>query len=364
MATIGVLNYTGCNMPTNNLKIKFEQNHHHKDTEVLKNREIVIMRKKQKILPLMESKNNNNNNNNCFQKNNNPSKKIKLISDEYLNKSTTPPLAVARRNARERNRVKQVNNGFATLRQHIPEEIAEAYEAAGGRGAAKKLSKVETLRMAVEYIRNLEQLLDIESYDGSNNSDDCNMSLTSETSSLINHSSNIDQFSSSNNSQFYENTILLSPDTEITTINGRQYIRIPGTNTFQMITTMFDENEENCPLNNEDITVIQEPFNNDPTQLNYFNSPLHIISPASVSPNSYISGQSLSPVHGHDVKHDVYSIIQPLNQQIISYDGLITLKTEIKDEDVVLDEVAGLSDESVMEAISWFDQRQGCEDDN
>lgn len=363
MATIALLNYTGCNMPTNNLKIKFEQNNHHTDTEVLKNREIVIMRKKQKILPLMESKNNNNNNNSLL-KNNNPAKKIKLItSDEYLNK--TPPLAVARRNARERNRVKQVNNGFATLRQHIPEEIAEAYEAAGGRGAAKKLSKVETLRMAVEYIRNLEQLLDIESYDGSNNSDDCNMSLTSETSSNINHS-NIDQYSAStDNSQFYENTILLSPDTEITTINGRQYIRIPGTNTFQMITTMFDENEENCPLNNEDITVIQQPFNNDPTQLNYFNSPLHIISPASVSPNSYISGQSLSPVHGHiDVKNDVYSVIQPLNQQIISYDGLITLKTEIKDEDVVLDEVAGLSDESVMEAISWFDQRQGCEDVN
>lgn len=352
MATIGVLNYTGCNMPTNNLKIKFEQNNHHKDTEVIKNREIVIMRKKQKILPLMESKNNNNNN---LQKNHNPAKKIKLISDDYLNKSTTPPLAVARRNARERNRVKQVNNGFATLRQHIPEEIAEAYEAAGGRGAAKKLSKVETLRMAVEYIRNLEQLLDIESYDGSNNSDDCNLSLTSETS--INHSS-IDQFSSSNQSQFYENTILLSPDTEITTINGRQYIRIPGTNTFQMITTMYDENDENCPLN-EDITVIQEQFN-DPSQLNYFNSPLHIISPASVSPNSYISGQSLSP----GVKHDVYSIIPPLNQQIISYDGLITLKTEIKDEDVVLDEVAGLSDESVMEAMSWFDQRQGCEDDH
>ncbi|EZA56388.1 hypothetical protein DMN91_009793 [Ooceraea biroi] len=65
-----------------------------------------------------------------------------------------PPVAVARRNARERNRVKQVNNGFATLRQHIPSHIAAGY---GDRG--KKLSKVETLRMAVEYIRGLQRLL-------------------------------------------------------------------------------------------------------------------------------------------------------------------------------------------------------------
>ncbi|KAK4323601.1 hypothetical protein Pmani_005716 [Petrolisthes manimaculis] len=58
------------------------------------------------------------------------------------------PVAVARRNARERNRVKQVNNGFATLRQHIP-----------GAAKAKKISKVETLKQAVDYIRSLQDLL-------------------------------------------------------------------------------------------------------------------------------------------------------------------------------------------------------------
>lgn len=71
----------------------------------------------------------------------------------------TQPASVQRRNARERNRVKQVNNGFANLRQHIPNEIITALTH-GGRGASKKLSKVDTLRMAVEYIRQLQELLD------------------------------------------------------------------------------------------------------------------------------------------------------------------------------------------------------------
>ncbi|KAM8813371.1 achaete-scute homolog 2 [Rhynchonycteris naso] len=56
--------------------------------------------------------------------------------------------AVARRNERERNRVKLVNLGFQALRQHVPHG-----------GASKKLSKVETLRSAVEYIGALQRLL-------------------------------------------------------------------------------------------------------------------------------------------------------------------------------------------------------------
>lgn len=58
------------------------------------------------------------------------------------------PTSVARRNERERNRVKMVNLGFATLRQHVPN---------GAKN--KKMSKVETLRSAVEYIRELQKLL-------------------------------------------------------------------------------------------------------------------------------------------------------------------------------------------------------------
>ncbi|XP_078507117.1 achaete-scute homolog 1-like [Lissotriton helveticus] len=54
-----------------------------------------------------------------------------------------------RRNERERNRVKLVNLGFAHLRRHVPQ----------AQGASRKMSKVETLRSAVDYIRELQGLL-------------------------------------------------------------------------------------------------------------------------------------------------------------------------------------------------------------
>jgi hypothetical protein len=60
----------------------------------------------------------------------------------------TMPAKVARRNQRERNRVKQVNCGFEMLRSHIPTAAK-----------AKKMSKVDTLRHAVEYIQNMHRML-------------------------------------------------------------------------------------------------------------------------------------------------------------------------------------------------------------
>ncbi|KAI5731641.1 achaete-scute homolog 1a-like [Diaphorina citri] len=117
---------------------------------------------KQEIRNTVLVKNHNNNNNN----NNNDSymKCKRKINFNYSNMPGQQPASVARRNARERNRVKQVNNGFATLRSHIPLSVAAALtsSAAANRSAAasKKLSKVETLRMAVEYIRSLQDMLD------------------------------------------------------------------------------------------------------------------------------------------------------------------------------------------------------------
>ncbi|XP_069140047.1 achaete-scute homolog 1b-like [Argopecten irradians] len=61
------------------------------------------------------------------------------------------PAAVARRNERERNRVKMVNMGFETLREHVP---------SGKKN--KKMSKVDTLKAASNYIRYLQQMLSSE----------------------------------------------------------------------------------------------------------------------------------------------------------------------------------------------------------
>ncbi|XP_029424178.1 achaete-scute homolog 4 [Nannospalax galili] len=53
------------------------------------------------------------------------------------------------RNERERQRVRGVNEGYARLRDHLPRELA-----------GRRLSKVETLRAAVGYIKQLQELLE------------------------------------------------------------------------------------------------------------------------------------------------------------------------------------------------------------
>ncbi len=68
--------------------------------------------------------------------------------------ATMDPVAVARRNERERNRVKQVNDGFSELRKKIP-YIPDK----------KKFSKVEILRFAMMYIKELQGLIDGSSFD-------------------------------------------------------------------------------------------------------------------------------------------------------------------------------------------------------
>ncbi|PZC82536.1 achaete-scute complex protein T3 [Helicoverpa armigera] len=80
----------------------------------------------------------------------------------YKNTAYTGPQAasIARRNARERNRVKQVNDGFNALRKRLPAAVIAALSGGARRGSGKKLSKVDTLRMVVEYIRYLQNLID------------------------------------------------------------------------------------------------------------------------------------------------------------------------------------------------------------
>ncbi|KAM9106788.1 achaete-scute homolog 5 [Megaptera novaeangliae] len=58
------------------------------------------------------------------------------------------PAFMQKRNERERQRVRCVNEGYARLRGHLPGALAE-----------KRLSKVETLRAAIRYIKHLQELL-------------------------------------------------------------------------------------------------------------------------------------------------------------------------------------------------------------
>ncbi|XP_055483737.1 achaete-scute homolog 4 [Psammomys obesus] len=58
------------------------------------------------------------------------------------------PSFLCQRNERERQRVRCVNEGYAHLRQHLPRELA-----------GQRLSKVETLRAAISYIKHLQELL-------------------------------------------------------------------------------------------------------------------------------------------------------------------------------------------------------------
>lgn len=61
------------------------------------------------------------------------------------------PVLIRKRNERERQRVRCVNQGYTQLRNHLP-----------GQNQDKRLSKVETLRAAIRYIKYLQGLVDLE----------------------------------------------------------------------------------------------------------------------------------------------------------------------------------------------------------
>lgn len=342
-----------------------------------------------------------------------PSAKKRRISDGSSSKLRPPPaVAVARRNARERNRVKQVNNGFSMLRDHIPPEIADTFEQAG-RGNAKKLSKVETLRMAVEYIRSLEKMLSFESSNDSDSSSPLymNSSAFSNMSAMSESSLPATPPPETQQPFFYA----LKPhggvmETQITIIGGQQYLRIPGTNTFQLVTPESYENEENIHPNNEFTTIqihppssplmIQPAMNNLMSQtpslsfVNEINSNTSVINSTKVSKtpagsiSPYSGHSSLSPAPSHhadninnnvimedgqyttiitSARHEPNEFKQslPFNDQLMiqcgntetsHYDNLI-LKQEIIDDDGMFDENS-LSNEHMIDAMQWWEQQQ------
>ncbi|KAK3583975.1 hypothetical protein CHS0354_033771 [Potamilus streckersoni] len=105
--------------------------------------------------------------------------------------------SVARRNERERRRVKMVNLGFETLRQHVP---------SGKKN--KKMSKVETLRSACEYIKQLQELLSGDREDGT----DTNMTDLLNNSMLQDHQAAVKDIISNmvNNNMVINNNSLVN----------------------------------------------------------------------------------------------------------------------------------------------------------
>ncbi|CAH3993297.1 achaete-scute complex protein T8-like [Pieris brassicae] len=228
-------------------------------------REIVIVRKKQKLpsnTVSVSSLVNSVENNNGFAKR--PKYRENTNVSEDARSAT--PLAVARRNARERNRVRQVNDGFAALRRHIPEEVAAAFENANSnRGPNKKLSKVETLRMAVEYIRNLESLLNI------GHTDKENLSIPS-MESFPSPASSSPRENSQERSYFCMNSPALEDedleeddlDSSLHKISAQQYVDLQASEAFQLVSTprLYEEEDGNGqPLTPSSDLLAQDEMN-------------------------------------------------------------------------------------------------------
>uniref|UniRef100_A0A7E4UYV8 BHLH domain-containing protein n=1 Tax=Panagrellus redivivus TaxID=6233 RepID=A0A7E4UYV8_PANRE len=80
------------------------------------------------------------------------------VTSTRSSKSSTSPIhktkspdQVTRRNARERKRVEQINNGFKTLAHKLTTSYPPVKN--------KKISKVETLKLATAYVKHLTELL-------------------------------------------------------------------------------------------------------------------------------------------------------------------------------------------------------------
>ncbi|XP_064629327.1 basic helix-loop-helix transcription factor scleraxis-like [Lineus longissimus] len=78
-----------------------------------------------------------------------PKHKKSKSTYKHIPHSEKAPHLVQQRNARERRRVQAVNTAFLRLRKHVPFEHKH-----------KRLSKVRTLKVAIDYIKRLQQMID------------------------------------------------------------------------------------------------------------------------------------------------------------------------------------------------------------
>lgn len=104
-----------------------------------------------------------------------------------------------KRNARERNRVRYINNCFDVLRDILPSTLNQ--EVPNETAHQRKLSKVETLKQAIDYIKLLTNILQQDQQNDSNESYENTSSPHS--SSCESQYSYYSQYSPSNN-QLYQ----------------------------------------------------------------------------------------------------------------------------------------------------------------
>jgi achaete-scute complex protein len=117
-----------------------------------------------------------------------------------------------KRNARERNRVRYINNCFEVLREHIPVELVV------GEQKNRKLSKVETLKYAAIYIKKLNDLLN-------NNEQNVNNFEAKNQGESINYD-NGSQFASNSNLYYNNNQSTINNKIENKTSSSIQFNNI------------------------------------------------------------------------------------------------------------------------------------------
>lgn len=293
----------------------------------------------------------------------NTARKRPKSGKEIAKTQNPPPIAVARRNARERNRVKQVNNGFATLRQHIPSSIAAAFESSNGRGGNKKLSKVETLRMAVEYIRSLEELLSDDSSEISENVSSSSISL----SSLHSPSPSSPAFTTKTSVSYtYPLTSPSIDDDDLSTNPTpppQQYIRMNGSNAYQIIPAhLYDDSENLEPIEVADHLLADPGLIDADFGVQDLSLLGNMNTNHSLSPGIY-SDDSLSP--GAIVKSEPQTYYPVFQRQLSPHvdDLKVIVGGEVKEEPPVLSlqneaELPAVHKENMIDVIAWWEQQQ------
>lgn len=243
------------------------------------------------------------------------------------------------------------------MRQRIPEEIAEIFEAGNTRGVHKKLSKVETLRMAVEYIKCLERMLTLDpEKEGSvfKIQPPQQQTVTQLPATPPPEPVQSNNFFLAIKPRAIGNSNGASLDqTQITIINGHQYIRIPGTNTFQYLDpeSLYDDSPHNSSFFADSSSV------NDQDVVQEDSDDLMSESAIAFSPQS---NYALEPEEHKDEPAvfmnrsvDDGKILSMIDQQ--QYADLMMIKSELEEDDEQSLLQHTTNDPGFLESIDWFE---------